>query len=70
MNSFTYESPKTLNEATALMSKQAGVIRPLVGGSDLIDQLRTNRKQADLVMDIKSIPETTSMEFDDNGSLM
>ena len=69
MNSFTYESPKSLQEATSLLSKQAGVIRPLVGGSDLIDQLRTNRKQADLVMDIKSIPETTSMEFDTNGAL-
>lgn len=69
MNSFTYESPKSLQEATSLLSKQSGVIRPLVGGSDLIDQLRTNRKQADLVMDIKSIPETTSMEFDANGAL-
>ena len=69
MNTFTYESPKSLQEATSLMNKQAGIIRPLVGGSDLIDQLRTNRKQADLVMDIKSIPETTSMEFGSNGDL-
>ena len=69
MNSFSYESPKTLQEATALMASTKGVIRPLVGGSDLIDQLRTNRKKADLVMDIKSIPETMSLEFAKNGDL-
>ena len=66
MPSFDYESPTTLADAVKLMSS-AGTVRAFAGGTDLIDQLKANRRNADLVVDLKRIPELQRLEVDSEG---
>ena len=63
MRPFSFAAPQTLDEAIEIMAHSNGGARPLVGGSDLIDQLRTGRKQAAMVVDIKRIPEMKKLEY-------
>jgi carbon-monoxide dehydrogenase medium subunit len=66
MPTFDYAAPTSLSEAVTLMSG-AGTIRALAGGTDLIDQLKANRRNADLVVDLKRIPELLRLESDSEG---
>jgi len=59
MNNFDYAVPRSLVEATALLASNRGTTRVLAGGTDLIVQLREHLREADLVVDIKRIPELT-----------
>ena len=64
MPNFDYESPTTLKNALKFLSEQ-GEVRPLAGGTDIIDQLKSNRRNADLVVDLKRVPELLTLELDD-----
>lgn len=66
MPNFDYAAPTTLAEAIDLMATN-GTVRALAGGTDLIDQLKTNRRNADLVVDLKRVPELQRMESDGEG---
>lgn len=66
MPSFDYESPNTLSDAVKLMSSP-GTVRALAGGTDLIDQLKANRRNADLIVDLKHVPELQRLESDGAG---
>lgn len=63
MKNFEYVAPTTVAEATKLLAQATGVARVLAGGTDLIVQLREHLRDADLVVDIKRIPELTALEF-------
>lgn len=63
MHPFTYEAPKSLAEAIRFLEEAKGAVKPLVGGTDLIDQIRQNRLSPSLVLDIKRIPETMRLEY-------
>lgn len=67
MRDFEYEAPTTLDAAVALMSAPNSNARPLAGGTDLIDHIRTERLAPDLVIDIKRIPELNILEHTDDG---
>jgi CO/xanthine dehydrogenase FAD-binding subunit len=66
MPTFDYAAPTTLAEAVTLMASE-GTVRALAGGTDLIDQLKTNRRNADLVVDLKRVPELQRLESDADG---
>lgn len=66
MPTFDFAAPTTLAEAVTLMAS-AGTVRALAGGTDLIDQLKTNRRNADLVVDLKRVPELQRLESDADG---
>ena len=51
MPSFDYAAPTSISEAVTLMSS-GGTVRALAGGTDLIDQLKMDRRNADLVVDL------------------
>ena len=61
MPNFDYEAPSTLASALELLARP-GEMRPLSGGTDIIDQLKSNRRHADLVVDLKRVPELLAME--------
>lgn len=63
MKNFEYAAPATLSEATALLAKANGTGRILAGGTDLIVQLRERLRDADLVVDVKKIPELTELSY-------
>ena len=63
MPNFDYEAPTSLKTALGFLSGN-GEIRPLAGGTDVIDQLKSNRRNADLVVDLKRVPELLALELD------
>ena len=68
MNNFDYAAPTTLAEATASLAASRGTARILAGGTDLIVQLREHLREADLVINIKRIPESTQcLDSDGHG---
>ncbi len=52
-----YEAPETIDAAVTLLNGEAGLARPLAGGTDLLVQLRAGMVEPDLVVDLKRIPE-------------
>lgn len=67
MRDFEYEAPRSLSEAIGLLSRSNGRARPLAGGTDLIDHVRTGRLTPDLIVDLKKIPELGRLEFATDG---
>ena len=66
MPNFDYEAPTSLASALELLAR-AGENRPLVGGTDMIDQLKSNRRHADLVVDLKRVPELLTLKSNGSG---
>ncbi|MEZ6051944.1 MAG: xanthine dehydrogenase family protein subunit M [Planctomycetaceae bacterium] len=67
MRDFEFEAPTTLDAAVALLAEHNGSARPLAGGTDLIDHIRTERLTPDVVIDIKKIPELNILEHSADG---
>jgi len=63
MREFDYKAPRTLREAISLLAKANGQARILAGGTDLIDQLRTRRRTAGLIIDGKTIPDLNRLDY-------
>ncbi len=68
MRDFDYEAPTSLDAAIALLTQQGPAARPLAGGTDLIDHVRTGRLQPDLLVDLKKIPELNVCEVTARGA--
>ncbi len=64
MRSFTYQAPTSIKEAIALLADKGKKTRPLAGGTDLLVQLRHHSVEADLLVDVKRIPELNCISFD------
>jgi CO/xanthine dehydrogenase FAD-binding subunit len=62
MRDFEYEAPRSLADAIGLLSRSNGRARPLAGGTDLIDHVRTGRLTPDLLVDVKKIAELNRLE--------
>ena len=67
MKATQYEAPATVDEAVKLIASANGDARVLAGGTDLIVQMRAGMISPGLVVDIKNIPETRSIEAEDGG---
>jgi CO/xanthine dehydrogenase FAD-binding subunit len=59
VQTFTYERPETIDDAVSLLA--AGGARALAGGTDLIPQLREGRRSAGCIVDLKAIPELSTI---------
>ena len=66
MPDFDFAQPTSLKEALDLFAAD-GEVRALVGGTDIVDQLKTGRRNADMVVDVKRIPELQRLEVADDG---
>jgi len=62
-----YEAPETLEAAVTLLHGEAGLARPLAGGTDLLVQLRAGTVAPDLVVDLKRIPEMRRITAENGG---
>jgi len=64
-----YARANSVDEAIALLDKGGATARPLAGGTDLIVQARERRRQVELFVDIKPIPETQDLKYDARDGL-
>jgi len=64
MQVLDYISAGTVHEAVELLTSNNGRARVLCGGTDMLVQLRENRRRADLLIDVKNIAELTNIHYD------
>ncbi len=69
MQVLDYVSAGSVKEVVRLLTSNDGNARILSGGTDLLVQLRENRRNADLLIDVKNIPELTSINYDKQTGL-
>ena len=67
MRAIDYQAPTSLSEAVSIKASNGDRALPLAGGTDLLVQLRGGRREADVVLDTKKIPELNGLKLDDNG---
>lgn len=70
MKEFDYSAPKNVAEAVAILSKHGDRAKILAGGTDVIVQLREHRREADVLVDIKRIPEVNELTCDAKKGLV
>lgn len=68
MREFDYAAPKTVAEAATLLAQKGAYA--LAGGTDIIVQVRENRRAADLLVDLKNIPEVNELTCDPSRGLI
>jgi carbon-monoxide dehydrogenase medium subunit len=69
MQALEYVVPRTLDEAVSVLTKHGTAARVLAGGTDLIIQAREGRRSVGVMVDVKSIPETTVLTLSADGAL-
>ena len=69
MEAVEFTTPKTIDEAVQAMASKGDRARALAGGTDLLVQLRGGRRSADLVVDLKDIPELNEISYNANSGL-
>ena len=67
MSEMRYEAPGSLEAAVALLMGATGQARVLAGGTDLLIQMRSGRIEPELLVDVKGIPEMTSIDAGSGG---
>jgi len=67
MSDMRYEAPRTLAAAVSLLAGAKGHARVLAGGTDLLIHMRAGRVEPELLVDIKGIPEMTSIVAEGGG---
>lgn len=68
MEAFDYVAPRSLADAFAHLTNGRSSLM-LAGGTDVIVQLREGRRHCDQLIDVKHIPELTSLRFAADGTL-
>jgi xanthine dehydrogenase iron-sulfur cluster and FAD-binding subunit A len=69
MKPFEYFEPRTVMEATELLSTYGGKARILAGGIDLIPRMRKGEIKAGCVVNIQNIPGLEHIETNEKGEM-
>lgn len=69
MQAFDFASATTVDEVVALLKEKGDQARVMCGGTDLLVALREGRRKAELVIDVKRIPETTELSYSPQSGL-
>ena len=67
MTAIQFETPKSVDDAVAVLAKANGDARVLAGGTDLLVQMRSGHVRPGLVVDVKDITEMRSIEKTGDG---
>jgi carbon-monoxide dehydrogenase medium subunit len=69
LKAIDYAAPKSVSEAVALLAEKGDRARVLAGGTDIIVQVREGRRDLDLLVDAKHIPELNELAYDPHQGL-
>src|SRR5207244_13120881 len=69
MKAFDYAAPKSVAEAVGLLAGTGDRARVLAGGTDILVQVREGRRDLDLLVDVKNVPEVNELTFDPRHGL-
>lgn len=69
MKDFEYAAATSIDEAVSLLAARGDRAKLLAGGTDIIVQLRENLRDADLVVDVKRIPELMELRYSPQSGL-
>ncbi len=64
-----YVSPGSVKEAVDVLAREGNNARPLAGGTDILIQHRTGRREPGVLVDIKNIPELDELTYDASAGL-
>jgi carbon-monoxide dehydrogenase medium subunit len=69
LQAFDYVAAQTVNEAVSLLAEKGDRARVLAGGTDLIVQIREGRRDLDLIVDVKKVPDVNVMTYNPQSGL-
>jgi xanthine dehydrogenase FAD-binding subunit len=69
LQAFDYVAARSVDEAVSLLARHGDQARVLAGGTDIIVQVREGRRQVQLLVDVKGIPEATQLTYDASQGL-
>lgn len=69
MREFMFATPQSVQEAVEVLARAGSDGRPLAGGTDLIAQMKENRRNPGVVVDVKRIPDLNVLSWDAQGGL-
>lgn len=69
MKDFDYAAATSVDEAVSLLAARGDRARVLAGGTDILVQIREGQRDADLIVDVKRIPDLVAYEFLPRGGL-
>ena len=67
MENLRYEAPGSLEDASGLIRAEAGDVRLLAGGTDIMVQMHADMIEPDLIVDLKGIPELRAVSKEPDG---
>ena len=70
LQDFEYVAPTSVEDAVSILDEYGDRAKVLAGGTDIIVQLRDGLRSADVVVDIKKIPELVDVTFREDGGLV
>ena len=65
-----FAAPKTLSEAVELMASHGEQAKIIAGGTDILVMLRGGRRSANLLVDVKAIPELNEISYSPQTGLV
>ena len=69
MEAFDFVSPSSIDEAVSILNEHGDRARIIAGGTDILVMMRAGRRLADVVVDVKGIPEVNQVTITDGGGL-
>ena len=69
MQAFDYVAPKSIEAAVSILNQNGDQARMIAGGTDILVMMRAGRRLADIVVDVKEIPELNQMTYNPQTGL-
>ena len=69
MYEFEYAAPSSVDDAVSILAENGDDARILAGGTDIIAQLKENRRRLKVLVDVKKIPEANELSYDPSTGL-
>ena len=69
MKDFDYVAAPSIGDAVKVLAEHGDRAKILAGGTDILVQLREGQREADVVLDVKKIPELMELSFSAAGVL-